>query len=75
MYINYLEFKNYKEIADKTDFDEKEFGFKYGGVYQQIAKANIYPGKYEYYDPISSKNEEDKKFCYNCFHIILILII
>ena len=74
LYINYLEFKNYKEIADKADFDEKEFDFKHDGVYQQIAKANIYPGKYEYYDPISSMNEEDKKFCNKCSHIILILI-
>ena len=74
LYINYLEFKNYKEIADKADFDEKEFDFKHDEVYQKIAKANIYPGKYEYYDPISSKNEEDKKFCDKCFHIMLILI-
>ena len=73
LYINYLEFKNYKEIADKADFDKKEFDFKHEEVYQKIAKANIYPGKYEY-DPISSMNEEDRKFCNKCFSIVLILI-
>ena len=73
LYINYLEFKNYKEIADKADFDKKEFDFKHEEAYQKIAKANIYPGKYEY-DPISSMNEEDRKFCNKCFSIVLILI-
>lgn len=73
LYINYLEFKSYKDIADKADFDKKEFDLKHDEAYEKIAKANIYPGKYEY-NPISSMNEEDQKFYKKCFCIVLILI-
>jgi len=73
LYINYLELNNYKDISDKADFDKQDFYLKHYEVFQNIANAHIYPGKNEY-NPIPSIHEEDKKFCYNCFHIILILI-
>lgn len=71
-YINYLEFKNYKEFADKADYDEKEFDFKHDEVYKNIAEANIYQGKYVN-NPFDML-EEDKKIYNNCFIIVLILI-
>lgn len=72
LYINYLEFRDYKEIADKTDYDEKEISVKLTDVYENISKANIYPGKY-INNPFTM-NEEDKKCYRNCSYIVLLLI-
>lgn len=72
LYINYLEFRNYKDIVDKADYDKKEISIKLSDVYENISKANIYPGKY-INNPFV-QNEEDRKCQRNCSLIILLLI-
>lgn len=72
LYINYVDFEDYRKILDDVDFTNN--GGKYKNSHEFIKEAQIYPG--EYYVPSSpiSKESNNAFLCFSIFAVILALI-